>query len=107
MFLRFWCRYLKDRQYLRCSVRGDHGDWPEIWKDEAGGDDAATEKTRALVRYFIHEFTEKNGSVSCTELLGYNLSNGNDYEKAREKKLFVTKCPELVRDATDILEKIV
>jgi hypothetical protein len=45
--------------------------------------------------------------VSCTELLGYNLSNGNDYEKAREKKLFVTKCPELVRDAADILEKIV
>jgi C_GCAxxG_C_C family probable redox protein len=71
------------------------------------GDDAATEKTRALVRQFIHEFTEKNGSVSCTELLGYNLSNVDDYEKAREKKLFVTKCPELVRDAADILEKIV
>jgi C_GCAxxG_C_C family probable redox protein len=71
------------------------------------GDNAATEKTRALVRQFIHEFTKKNGSVSCTELLGYNLSNGNDYEKARGKKLFVTKCPELVRDAADILEKTV
>ena len=38
-------------------------------------DDAATEKTRALVRQFIHEFSEKNGSVNCTELLGYNLSD--------------------------------
>ena len=71
------------------------------------GDDTATENTRALVRQFIHEFTDKNGSVSCTELLGYNLSIVDDYEKAREKKLFVTKCPELVRDAVDILEKIV
>jgi C_GCAxxG_C_C family probable redox protein len=70
------------------------------------GDDAATEKTRALTRQFMQEFTAKNGSVNCTELLGYNLSNADEYEKAREKKLFVTKCPEFVRDAAAILEKI-
>jgi C_GCAxxG_C_C family probable redox protein len=69
-------------------------------------DDAATEKTRALVRQFIHEFTEKNGSVNCRELLGYDLSNADEYEKARERELFETKCPELVRDAAVILEKI-
>jgi C_GCAxxG_C_C family probable redox protein len=71
------------------------------------GDDAATEKTRALVREFMQEFTERHGSVNCTELLGYNLSNPDEYEKARDSKLFVTKCPELVGDATAILEKIV
>ena len=70
------------------------------------GDDAATEKTRALVRQFILAFTQKNGSVNCTELLGYNLSKTDEFEKAREQKLFVTKCPELVRDAIEILEKI-
>ena len=70
------------------------------------GDDAATEKTRALVREFMQEFTERHGSVNCTELLGYNLSNPEEYEKARDNKLFVTKCQELVRDATAILEKI-
>jgi C_GCAxxG_C_C family probable redox protein len=70
------------------------------------GDDAATEKTRALVREFIQEFTEHHGSVNCSELLGYNLSNPDEYEKARENKLFVTKCPELVGDATAILENI-
>jgi C_GCAxxG_C_C family probable redox protein len=70
------------------------------------GDDAATEKTRALVREFIQEFTEHHGSVNCSELLGYNLSNPEEYEKARENKLFVTKCPELVGDATAILENI-
>jgi C_GCAxxG_C_C family probable redox protein len=70
------------------------------------GDDAATEKTRALVRKFMQEFTEHHGSVNCTELLGYNLSNPAEYEKARDSKLFVTKCPELVGDAAAILEKI-
>jgi len=71
------------------------------------GDDAATEKTRALTRQFMQEFTVKNVSVNCTELLGYNLSNADEYEKAREKKLFMTKCPEYVRDAAAILEKLV
>jgi len=70
------------------------------------GDDAATEKTRALVRQFIHEFTEKNGSVNCTELLGYNISNPDEYARARDEEIFVTKCPMLVRDATEIVENI-
>ena len=70
------------------------------------GDDASTEKTRGLVREFIREFTARHGSVNCTELLGYNLSDPEDYEKARVSRLFVTKCPELVRDAASILEKI-
>jgi len=70
------------------------------------GDDTATEKTRALVREFMQEFTEHHGSVNCTELLDYNLSNPEEYEKVHDKKLFVTKCPELVSDATAILEKI-
>jgi len=70
------------------------------------GDDVATEKTRALVREFMKEFTEHHGSVNYTELLGFNLSNPEEYEKARDNKLFVTKCPELVGDATAILEKI-
>jgi C_GCAxxG_C_C family probable redox protein len=70
------------------------------------GDDAATEKTRELVRKFIQEFTQRNGSINCTELLGYNLSKPEEYEMARENKLFVTKCPDLVGDAVLILEKI-
>ena len=69
-------------------------------------DEAATEKTRALVRQFIQEFTEKNGSVNCTELLGYDLSDPEGFSAARDSGLFMTKCPALVRDSADILEKI-
>ncbi len=70
------------------------------------GDDAATEKTRALTRKFIKEFTEKNGSVNCTDLLGYDLSDPEEYEVAKERGLFIEKCPLMVRDAADILERI-
>lgn len=70
------------------------------------GDDAATEKTREMVRKFMDEFTQHNGSVNCTELLGYNLGKPEEYTTARDSKLFVTKCPDLVADAAAILEKI-
>jgi len=70
------------------------------------GDTAATDRTRRLTRQFIDEFTARNGSVNCTDLLGYNLKNDDEYEKARGKNLFVTTCPELVVDAVRILEKI-
>jgi C_GCAxxG_C_C family probable redox protein len=69
-------------------------------------DEASTEKTRALVRQFIREFTERNGSVSCTALLGYDLSDPQSYTAAKDSGLFVTRCPAFVRDAADILEKI-
>lgn len=69
------------------------------------GDNTATDKTRALVQEFLQEFTDRHGSVNCTELLGYNLSDPVEYEKARDMKLFTTKCPDFVRDAAAILEK--
>jgi C_GCAxxG_C_C family probable redox protein len=70
------------------------------------GDEAATEKTRTLVRQFISEFTAKNGSVNCTALLGYDMTTPEGYEAALGSALFLTRCPALVRDAADILERI-
>jgi C_GCAxxG_C_C family probable redox protein len=70
------------------------------------GDDAATEKTRSLVREFIREFSEKNGSVNCSRLLGYDLSDPLEFEKARASGLFQTRCFDLVRDSVELLEKI-
>jgi C_GCAxxG_C_C family probable redox protein len=70
------------------------------------GDDAATEKTRAVVREFMEEFAARHGSVSCTDLLGYDLSDPESYETAKRSGLFITRCPELVRNAVEILERI-
>lgn len=58
-------------------------------------------------RQFIDEFTEKNGSNSCTGLLGYDLSNQENFDQAQAENLFATKCPEYVRGAAAILEKMV
>jgi C_GCAxxG_C_C family probable redox protein len=70
------------------------------------GDDTATEKTRSMVRQFVQEFIARNGSVKCTELLGYDLSNPIEYDAAKNSGVFVTTCFPLVKDAADILEEI-
>ncbi|MDD1667687.1 MAG: C-GCAxxG-C-C family protein [Methanomicrobiales archaeon] len=69
-------------------------------------DAASREKVYALSREFIAEFTARNGSVMCTDLVGYDLSQEEQYREARECKAFATRCPKLVRDAGEILERI-
>ena len=75
-------------------------------KEAPGDDGGATEKTRALTRQFIQEFTHKHGSVNCTGILGYNLSVPDEYDEAAKANLFKTQCPTCVRDAAEILERI-
>jgi C_GCAxxG_C_C family probable redox protein len=70
------------------------------------GEDAAKEKTYALVQEFITKFREKNGSIHCTELLGYDLRDPGQRKQAHESDTVATKCPEFARDAVVILEKI-
>jgi C_GCAxxG_C_C family probable redox protein len=69
-------------------------------------DDAARDKTYDLVREFVTRFQSRHGSICCKELLGYDLSNPQEREKAKQKGLFDTLCPQLVRDAAEILEEI-
>ena len=69
-------------------------------------DAASREKVYALGREFIAEFTARNGSVMCTDLVGYDLSRDDQYAEARKEKIFATRCPKLVRDAGEILEKM-
>lgn len=70
------------------------------------GDTMARERTYALVQQFIKEFTQKNGSVNCTDLLGYDMRDPVQFKEAQEKKVAARTCPGLVRDAVIILEKI-
>lgn len=72
-------------------------------KDE---DLEAKEKTYALSQEFAAKFKSRNGSLRCTELIGYNLSNTEDYEKAEEADVFNTRCTKFVKDAVEILEEL-
>jgi C_GCAxxG_C_C family probable redox protein len=69
-------------------------------------DYASREKVYALASKFIEEFATRNASVTCSELIGYDLSDPKQYAEAREKKVFATRCPKLLKDAGEILERI-
>jgi C_GCAxxG_C_C family probable redox protein len=69
-------------------------------------DDGARDRTYELVGEFVARFKDRHGSIVCRELLGCDLSNPEGLTTAREKGLFETLCPHLVRDAAEILEEI-
>jgi len=73
----------------------------------AAQDKAAKEKTYALVREFVDQFRARNGSLLCRELLGYDIGTPEGMQLILEKGLTASICPRLVRDAAEILERLV
>jgi C_GCAxxG_C_C family probable redox protein len=69
-------------------------------------DEGARDKTYELARECVNRFQSRHGSIICKELLGYDLSNPQEGEAAKEKGLFHTLCPQLVQDATEMLKEI-
>jgi C_GCAxxG_C_C family probable redox protein len=69
------------------------------------GDNVAKEKTYAKVHHLVDEFRKRNGSVACTDLIGYNLSLPEEFAQAKEKNAAATRCPKFIQDAAEILEE--
>jgi C_GCAxxG_C_C family probable redox protein len=69
-------------------------------------DNAAKEKTYALVQEFAKRFKAVNGSVQCKELLGCDISLSEGMQNAKDKLLFTTICPKLVKDSCEIVEEL-
>ena len=69
-------------------------------------DRAAREKTYAVINEFIKEFKQRNGTVSCTALLGFNLSDPDQRTQAHQSGVVQERCHGFVRDAVEILEKL-
>ncbi|PKM66682.1 MAG: hypothetical protein CVU95_10420 [Firmicutes bacterium HGW-Firmicutes-2] len=51
-------------------------------------------------------FEEKNGSLLCKTLLGYNPSNEADLRIIKEKGLFTNLCPKFIDDGVILTEKV-
>jgi C_GCAxxG_C_C family probable redox protein len=66
----------------------------------------AKELTYKKVVHFANRFSSRNGSVKCHDLLGCDITTLEGVQKAREKGLFSTICPKLVKDAAEILEEM-
>ena len=67
-------------------------------------DREAKERVYAKIREFADRFKARNGSLTCRDLLGCNISTVDGYEAA--KSLFTTTCPKYVRDACEMLEEM-
>lgn len=64
------------------------------------------ENTYGIVREFIEKFKEQNGSITCKQLLGCDLSTENGRKYAKDNGFFESVCPKLIKNAVEILEDI-
>jgi C_GCAxxG_C_C family probable redox protein len=65
------------------------------------------EEIYKISQEFIHRFEEKHGSIVCRKLVGYDISISEEFQKAREKKVFEKNCPGLVKDAAEIVKSLI
>lgn len=61
--------------------------------------------TKLLIQKFNDKFVQKNGSLICKKLNGFDISTTDGFEGARKNNVFKTKCPSFIKTACDILEK--
>ena len=75
-----------------------------------GATDAADKETKerayALVKEFAEKFEFRNGSITCKDLIGCDISTPEGLKIAREQELFSKICPKLVKDAAEIVEEM-
>jgi C_GCAxxG_C_C family probable redox protein len=72
--------------------------------DTSDPDDKAY--TKSLVKKFNEKFIAENGSLICKKLIGFDISDPEEAEAAREARVFITKCPVFIKSACKILEEI-
>jgi C_GCAxxG_C_C family probable redox protein len=64
------------------------------------------ERTYKLIHEFNRRFKELRGALDCKDLIKYDLGNSEQYVLARDHHVFTRACPDIVRDAAEILESI-
>ncbi len=69
-------------------------------------DEEAKEKSYKIVREFVNRFKSLHGSIMCKDLLGYDLDNPEEREQIEEKQICETRCPEFIKNAVGVLEKL-
>jgi hypothetical protein len=70
------------------------------------GDTESKDRAYACVKQFSDAFQSKFGSIKCTDLIKYNLSNHEELLEARKAGVFQSICPELIKGSVEILEKL-
>jgi C_GCAxxG_C_C family probable redox protein len=63
-------------------------------------------KVARLTNEFAKKFKARHGSISCTALIGCNISTPEGFEEAKKKDLFKQACPKYVISAAEILDEM-
>ena len=69
-------------------------------------DPCANGKTFKHVVMFINEFKARHKYVNCSALLESKISTPEGISRAAEMGYFTSRCPEYVKSAAEILDKI-
>ena len=70
------------------------------------GDKISKDNCNAKVIEFMEKFKNKNGSIVCREILGFDLSIKEEYEEAQSQNLFKTRCVDMVKNSVTLLEEL-
>ena len=69
-----------------------------------GEEREAKKRAYKLTEKFIEEFRDRNKSIICRDLLGFNINSDNVPEK---EEIISKRCPEFIAVASEILEDII
>jgi len=69
-------------------------------------DEEAKENTYELMHEFITRFKERNTSILCNVLLGFDVSTPEGRKRASERDTHASVCPKYVQDAAEILDEL-
>ena len=70
------------------------------------GKETYRDKIYGLTQELLEKFRDKQGTIMCKELIGFDPSKPDELSEARKVGVFTTKCPVLVFQAAEILEEI-
>ena len=77
-----------------------------LYGHSESGDSECKARSYAMSEEYMNRFIAENGTVVCRELLGFDLSKPDELEKIKEKNLFHTVCPDMIRSAVRILDEL-
>jgi C_GCAxxG_C_C family probable redox protein len=66
----------------------------------------ARDRIYSRVQQFAREFTKRQGSILCRELIGYDLSSPQGLADAQASGLLKIKCKDVIQDAIALIEEI-
>lgn len=73
----------------------------------AGAGAEGKEQIYAITREFLEQFRQQHGTTLCRELVGYDISNPEGLQAAREHNAFAKVCPMLVEKTAAALARYI